>query len=366
MSEPGWADCYRGRAVLVTGHSGFKGGWLVVWLKKLGARVSGLALEPARGQPALFDLAGIGEGIASNFADIRDAEAVATIVARHQPEVVFHLAAQPLVRASYHEPALTYMTNVMGTVHLLEAVRRTPSVRAVVNVTSDKCYDSRASGRGHSECDPMGGDDPYSSSKGAAELVTAAYRRSYFSDDGGPALASARAGNVFGGGDWAADRLVPDIVRAAASGEALRLRHPDAIRPWQHVLEPLYGYLLLGARLGADRQAYAEGWNFAPDDASAVTVAELARLWSAAWGPGGPSIEIDQSPPHVPETKVLRLDASKARARLGWAPQFSLDDAVRLTVKWYRSYYQGGGSMREFTERQIAGYMARLTEEASR
>ena len=286
-------------------------------------------------------------------------------MARLRPEVVFHLAAQPLVHTSYHEPALTYMTNVMGTVHLLEAVRRTPSVRAVVNVTSDKCYGSRASARSHRECDPMGGDDPYSSSKGAAELVTAAYRRSYFGDDGGPALASARAGNVFGGGDWAADRLVPDIVRAAASGEALCLRHPDAIRPWQHVLEPLYGYLLLGAHLDTDRQAYAEGWNFAPDDTNAVTVAELVRLWSSTWGAGGPSIEIGQSPGQVPETKVLRLDASKARRRRGWAPQFSLDDAVRLTVDWYRSYYQGGGSMRDFTERQITCYMARLIEEAS-
>lgn len=366
MTRRGWADYYRGRTVLVTGHTGFKGGWLVTWLKLLGARVVGLALEPDRRQPALFDVAGVGEDMASHIADIRDLDAVKTVFKRYTLEMVFHMAAQSIVRVSYREPVDTYMTNVMGTVHVLEAARLTPSMKAVVNVTSDKCYENNEWPWGYRETDPMGGADPYSASKGAAELVTAAYRRSFFSAPEGPVLASVRAGNVIGGGDWAEDRVVPDIARAVARGQAVTLRNPHAVRPWQHVLEPLCGYLLLGSRLGTDGLTFAEGWNFGPGDDSVVTVQELAERIVEAWGPDAPVLKLGAAGPEPDEATLLRLDISKARTRLDWQPVLTLQDAVQLTVEWYRSYHRARKSMREVMERQITDYMERATDQGQR
>ena len=269
------ADFWRGRRVFLTGHTGFKGGWLALWLQRLGADVTGYALDPPT-TPSLFAVARVGAGMRSIINDIRDAETLAQAMREAQPEIVIHMAAQPLVRYSYQAPVETYATNVMGTVHLLEAVRQTDSVRAVVNVTSDKCYENREWVWGYRENEPMGGYDPYSNSKGCAELVTAAYRNSYFNpaqySQHGVALASARAGNVIGGGDWAEDRLIPDILRAIAAGEAVNIRSPHAIRPWQHVLEPLSGYLLLAQRLIEDGPAHAEGWNFGPSEEDARPV----------------------------------------------------------------------------------------------
>ena len=311
------ARFWRGTKVLVTGHTGFKGAWLSAWLAGMGASVTGVALPPET-SPNLFDLLGLARDVDSLLRDVRDLEAMQGVFRSAQPEVVFHLAAQALVRRSYADPVQTYATNLMGTVHVLEAARATPSVRAVVNVTSDKCYENRETQHAYRETDAMGGHDPYSSSKGAAELITSAYRRSFFATDG-KLLASARAGNVIGGGDWSEDRLIPDCVRAFSAGRDLVLRDPLAVRPWQHVLEPLAGYLLLAERLAAGEAAAADAWNFGPDDADSASVGrvvnEIVRLWggSARWR------QDDIAQPH--EAHLLRLDVSKARQQLGWRPR---------------------------------------------
>jgi CDP-glucose 4,6-dehydratase len=355
------AGFWKSRRVFVTGHTGFKGSWLVLWLQSLGAEVCGYSLAPPT-NPNLFSLLHLDSTLRSVRGDVRDLDSLKTAVHDFAPEVVLHMAAQPLVRLSYQEPVETYATNVLGTVHLLEAVRQTRSVRSVVVVTSDKCYENREWEQPYQEHEAMGGHDPYSSSKGCAELVTSAYRRSYFHPDKWNshqvAVASARAGNVIGGGDWASDRLIPDIVRAWAKGDAVTIRNPEAVRPWQHVLEPLSGYLLLAERLCVDGPKFAEGWNFGPAESDARPVRYLADSMTKLWGDG--ARWVDDSRTHVHEANLLRLDSSKACKRLSWTPRWSLDEALSNTVRWYRDFYKGE-PMRERSLRQIEAYMQPAT-----
>ncbi|MFO0868815.1 MAG: CDP-glucose 4,6-dehydratase [Pirellulales bacterium] len=346
---------WSGRRVLVTGHTGFKGSWLALWLQRMGAHVCGLALAPPT-QPSLFDRAGVAAGLVDLRVDVRDADAVRQALTDHPPEIIFHLAAQPLVRLSYADPVTTYATNVMGTVHLLEAARRVASLRSVVVVTSDKCYENREWNWGYRESDPLGGHDPYSSSKGCTELVAAAYRRSFFSTAATPVgLATVRAGNVIGGGDWAADRIVPDILRALQRDESILVRNPRAIRPWQHVLEPLRGYLTLAQQLTEHPADWSEGWNFGPSEEDARPVEELVERAIALWGSGAWHTPLDRRPLH--EARRLKLDCSQAQERLGWRPRLNLDAALRLTVEWHRAE-QAGVDMRDFTWRQIEEYQS--------
>jgi CDP-glucose 4,6-dehydratase len=345
-------DFWRERRVLVTGHSGFKGTWLALWLQALGARVTGFS-SGLPTQPSLHDLARVGEGMENIEGDVRDAESVARAVAASRPEVIVHMAAQSLVRRSFVEPRATYETNVLGTVNVLDAVRlHGGDVRAVVNVTSDKCYENREWEWGYREDEPMGGHDPYSNSKGCAELVTSAFRSSFFADPNGPRIASARAGNVIGGGDWGEDRLVPDIMRAALAGEPARVRNPNSIRPWQHVLNPLSGYLVLAQAL-FDSPEHAAGWNFGPaeDDARPVgwLVERIAELWPAQlrW-------TLDEGP-HPHEARYLKLDSSRARLRLGWRPPVGLDEALASIVEWYQALHDGA-DMRAVTLAQIEAF----------
>jgi len=344
---------WAGRSVFVTGHTGFKGAWLALWLTVLGARVAGYALKPPS-SPSLWEMAGSLDGISSTIADIRDEHSLSEAIVRAEPEIIFHLAAQSLVRPSYANPVETYSTNVMGTVNVLQAARHTPSVRAIVNVTSDKCYQNLETGQAYREEDPMGGRDPYSSSKGCAELVTSAFRASFFAEMGSPGLASGRAGNVIGGGDWADDRIVPDVVRAALAGRPVRVRNPGAIRPWQHVLEPLSGYLVLAQRLHESPRDYAEGWNFGPDEEGAVPVAEIVSTIAELWGDSA-TWEADKGP-HPHEAHFLRLDSTKARSRLGWRPRLAIRTALEWTVDWYKSQSQGRDA-RMLTIAQIERYM---------
>jgi CDP-glucose 4,6-dehydratase len=354
LVNPAWA----GRNVLVTGDTGFKGSWLALWLAAMGARVTGFALPPPT-EPSLFEMAGVGDVVNHVEGDIRDLAALRAAVEQARPEMVFHLAAQPLVRLSYGEPVETYATNVMGTVHVLEAVRQAGGVKAVVCVTSDKCYENREWAWPYRESDAMGGHDPYSSSKGAAELAISAWRRSYWQDQG-PALASVRAGNVIGGGDWAADRLVPDLVRAFEAGAAPLVRSPDSVRPWQHVLGALHGYLLLAERLLAGERQFADGWNFGPSDEDARPVRWIVERMRAAWGDGAPPPEADTAPrPH--EAGLLRLDSSRARGELGWRPALDLGCAIEWIVEWHKAVSRGEDA-RVVTLDQIARYRA-LTKE---
>jgi CDP-glucose 4,6-dehydratase len=323
---------WAGRRVFLTGHTGFKGSWAALWLQRMGAKVTGFALSPPT-TPALFEVARVADGMTSIMGDIRDREALERALVDADPEIVIHLAAQPLVRASYDDPVGTYATNVMGTVHLLEAVRRAPSVRACVVVTTDKCYENREWAWGYREDEPMGGHDPYSNSKGCAELVVSAWRRSFFAE-GKVALASGRAGNVIGGGDWAADRLIPDILRAVAAGEPVLIRNPLAIRPWQHVLEPLSGYLVLAQALWTG--AAAEAWNFGPRDDDARPVQWIVERMCAAWGEGAGWTRDESVQPH--EARYLKLDISKAREGLRWEPRWNLPQALESIVAWHRAW----------------------------
>ncbi len=343
---------WAGKRVLITGHTGFKGSWLCLWLQSMGAKVHGLALAPST-TPSLFHEADVAAGMqSSTLGDIRDLSTVLATMQACQPEVVIHMAAQALVRYSYQAPVETYASNVMGTVHVLESARQTGGVRAVVNVTSDKCYENRELDRGYREDEPMGGFDPYSSSKGCAELVSTAYRRSFLKD-AGIALATARAGNVIGGGDWATDRLIPDVLRALSRHEVVLIRHPQAIRPWQHVLEPLAGYLLLAQRLHAQGQTDAEGWNFGPADEDARPVQWVVERLCEAWGPD--AAWTPQLGAHPHEAQCLKLDISKALHRLNWAPQWPLVEALRLITDWHRSWIAGVPA-RDLCMRQIALY----------
>jgi CDP-glucose 4,6-dehydratase len=353
---------WQGRKVFLTGHTGFKGSWLSLWLHDLGAQVTGYALEPPT-SPSLFELARVAELLDSVIADVRDIERLKSVMATAAPEVVIHMAAQPLVRDSYKIPVETYSINVMGTVHLLEAVRNCPSVRAVVNVTTDKVYENREWLWGYREEEPFGGYDPYSNSKGCSELVTAAFRSSYFNraDYGrhGVAIASARAGNVIGGGDWAVDRLVPDVIRAIMAGEKVQIRNPHAIRPWQHVLEPLSGYLVLAQRLYEEGPYFAEGWNFGPPDDDVQSVEWLVRTLCEKWGKDAGYFIDHGDHPH--EANYLKLDCSKARARLGWRPRWDLEAAVDRIVSWSRQYV-AGGDLRSECRQQILEYGRALND----
>ena len=345
-------DFWRERRVLVTGHSGFKGTWLALWLQSLGARVTGFS-SGLPTHPSLHDLARVGEGMESIEGDVRDAESVARAVAASRPEVIVHMAAQSLVRRSFVEPRETYATNVMGTVNVLDAVRRHgEGVRAVVNVTSDKCYENREWEWGYREDEPMGGHDPYSNSKGCAELVTSAFRSSFFADPDGPRIASARAGNVIGGGDWGEDRLVPDIMRAALAGEPARVRNPNSIRPWQHVLNPLSGYLVLAQALFQSPER-AAGWNFGPAEQDARPVGWLVERIAELW-PAELRWTLDDGP-HPHEARYLKLDSSRARQQLGWRPLVGLHEALQSIVEWYQAL-RDGADMRAVTLGQIEAF----------
>ena len=352
---------YAGKRVLVTGHTGFKGGWLTVWLSALGADTTGLALEPSTSLSFFSDVSVV-DLCHHNIGDIRDADLVRSKVHEARPDIIFHLAAQSLVRRSYDEPLETLQTNVMGTANVLEAIRAERRPCAVVIVTSDKCYENREWVHGYRENDPMGGHDVYSMSKGATELVVQSWRRSFFPPerfgDHGVALASARAGNVIGGGDWAKDRIVPDAVRALAAGKLVPVRNPGSIRPWQHVLEPLGGYLLLGARLlGGEAPSYCEAWNFGPAPESTRPVSDVVRAMVECWGSGSWVAAPEAAAVH--ETGLLRLCIEKAFARLGWSPLWGLREAVAKTAEWYRAREDGarGEALRQLCLRQIDAYL---------
>ena len=351
---------YRNRTVLITGHTGFKGAWLSLWLHHLGSNVIGYALKPPT-RPSLFELCDLNRKMTSVEGDVRDFGHLKNVIQKYKPEIIFHLAAQSLVRRSYSDPLETYSTNVMGTVHLLEAVRQIGGVRAVINVTSDKCYENREWVWGYRENDPMGGHDPYSSSKGCAELITAAYTKSYFNPEHhekyGVSLASVRSGNVIGGGDWAEDRLLPDCMKALLGNRPIVIRYPDAVRPWQHVLEPLFGYLLLGQHLYEDGPTFAGAWNFGPEDESGKPVRWIVERIVEIWG-GKASWEVDQSL-HPHEAHTLKLDCSKAKLRLGWYPQWDLEIGLQKTIEWYKAYHSHDNVFMT-TVGQIGDYEERL------
>ncbi len=347
---------WRNKKVFITGHTGFKGSWLALWLHSLGAQVTGYALKPPT-DPSLFDLARVGDLLSSILADIRDLGTLKEKIGQAQPEIVIHMAAQPIVRDSYENPVETYSANVMGTVHLLEAVRKCPGVKSVINVTTDKCYENREWVWGYRENEPLGGYDPYSNSKACSELVTASFRDSFFNGQNysshGVALASARSGNVIGGGDWANDRLVPDCIRSLLRGEKIRIRNPLATRPWQHVLEPLGGYLLLAQKLYEKGPDFAEAWNFGPEDSDARPVEWIVKEICSRWGEGT-GYEFDRGDqPH--EARYLKLDWSKAKSRLGWRPRWNLERAMDKVLEWVRAYRKGE-DLRETCWKQIRAY----------
>jgi CDP-glucose 4,6-dehydratase len=395
-----FSNTYQNKAVLITGHTGFKGSWLAIWLKELGADVVGYSLDPPS-EPNNFEATRLQEKITHIHGDIRDLDRLMETFKKYQPEFVFHLAAQPLVRLSYDEPKMTFDTNVGGTVNVFEAVRKTPSVKVLINITSDKCYENREWVWGYRENDPLGGHDPYSASKGCAELVFSAYLKSFFSNSGdmtreirghepnssefgvvspdfeisqgscprnsqistsGPRLgaASARAGNVIGGGDWGADRLVPDCIRALSRHQPIGIRSPHAVRPWQHVLEPLGGYLLLGAALRQAPEKYSGVWNFGPDDGSHLTVAAMADRLITYWGSGAWDDLSDPKALH--EAKLLKLNCDKAHAELNWHSVLTIDECLQMTAKWYKTFYAGASneSTYKFCTQQIAEYAESL------
>jgi CDP-glucose 4,6-dehydratase len=347
---------WRGKRVLVTGHTGFKGSWLCLWLESLNAEAFGLALPPLK-SPALFHEARVSESTISILGDIRDYETVQRAMQQAQPEIVIHMAAQPLVRYSYQEPIETYATNVMGTAHVLEVARKVGTVRAVINVTTDKCYENKEWIWGYRENEPMGGHDPYSSSKACSELVTNAYRRSFY-ESAGIALASARAGNVIGGGDWAEDRLVPDILRAFEKKQPVVIRYPHAIRPWQHVLEPLSGYLQLAEKLHQNGNAYSGAWNFGPNDHDAKPVEWIVEQMTRKWGADATWTQDDGDRPH--EADYLKLDISKAKCHLGWQPSLNLDQALGMIVDWHKAW-RAGADMYKHTKQQVKNFVGKTT-----
>lgn len=332
-------DFWRGKRVFVTGHTGFKGSWLCLWLHKMGAIVQGYALEPVT-DPSLFIETELGKLIETETGDIRDAEQLAQSMQQFKPDIVFHLAAQSLVRLSYESPLETYSTNVLGTVSVFEAVRKVATVKAVINVTSDKCYENQEWHWAYRESEPMGGYDPYSASKGCAELITSSYRRSFFNperyQEHGCALASVRAGNVIGGGDWSSDRLMPDVLKAFSNNQVVVIRNPQAIRPWQHVLEPLAGYLVLAERLYTEGMAFAQAWNFGPKEANAQTVECLVKHLAAIWGENAQWKYDDTPQPH--EAHFLKLDCSKAKALLAWQPVWGLEESLTRIFNWHKAW----------------------------
>lgn len=352
-----YSKYFKGKKVLLTGHTGFKGSWAALWLLEMGADVVGYSLAPDQ-NPALFETLGLEKDLKHYQEDIRNAEAVHKVFRDEQPEIVLHYAAQPLVRRSYKEPHETFATNIMGTVNLLEAVRATDSVRTVVNVTTDKCYENKEWVYGYRETDPLGGYDPYSASKAGAEIVTASYRNSFFNpkDHGKThqvALASARAGNVIGGGDWSEDRLVPDCIRFLKDGQPIVIRNPLATRPWQHVLEPVSGYFHLATKLMDNPQEFAQAWNFGPDDGSNINVGTLTEKVISFWGSG--SVEHDKSH-QAHEAQLLKLDLSKTKSQLKYFPVLDIDETLKMTVDWYKEYLDNEGRIRDFTVKQIKSY----------
>ncbi len=330
---------WKGKKVFLTGHTGFKGSWLSLWLQNMGASVKGYSLKPNT-KPALYNEANVADDMESEIGDIRNLDQITKSIVKFSPDVLIHMAAQPLVRLSYQEPVNTYSTNVLGTVNVLESARKCSNLKAIVSVTTDKCYENKEWEWGYRENEPMGGHDPYSSSKGCAELVTSAYRRSFFSSNDGPSLASARAGNVIGGGDWSEDRLVPDILRSIEKSEPLLIRNPRSTRPWQHVLEPLSAYLVLAQELFLNGDKFAEAWNFGPKDEDCKTVGWVADKMTKSWGINL-SQTIDKSNnPH--EAGFLKLDCSKAAKRLNWQPQFNIKKTIDLLIEWHKIYISGG------------------------
>ena len=349
---------WQGKTVLITGHTGFKGSWLALWLQQLNANVIGFAL-PAKTSPNLFYLANVAHRMTNIEGDICDYALLHEVIEKYKPEIIIHMAAQSLVRYSYQQPVETYATNLMGTLHLLEAARHQQNhIRVIINVTSDKCYENKDQGCDFKESDPLGGHDPYSSSKACAELVTAAYRDSYFKLSQTLGVATVRAGNVIGGGDWADDRLIPDFVRACLQQQKCVIRYPDAIRPWQHVLDPLYGYLVLAEKLYIEPNRYAEAWNFGPNEAGAKPVKWITEYLAALWGDNSPSIIMTaQKSPH--EAQYLKLDCSKTQAKLKWKPHWPLEKALAETVNWYKKY-QLGHDLQAVSLAQIADYQSNV------
>lgn len=350
-------EFWKNKNVLITGHTGFKGSWLSLWLQEMGANVVGVSLDPPT-NPSIYEQARVGKDMQSLRADIRDLDNLKKIFKKYKPEIVFHLAAQPLVRYSYREPVETYQTNVMGTLNILEAIRSIDSVRAAVMITTDKCYENREWEWGYRENEPMGGHDPYSSSKGCAELLIASYRDSYFPAAGynkhKTAIASVRAGNVIGGGDWAEDRLIPDIIRSVLTKDSVHIRNPNSIRPWQHVLEPLDGYLVLAEKLFVSGEQYAEAWNFGPKEEDAKSVQWIVDKMTKLWADDASWVVDDGDHPH--EANYLKLDCSKAHTKLGWWPKWSLECALEKIVEWHKEEKKGS-DMKLFSLNQIESYM---------
>ncbi|UCB56945.1 MAG: CDP-glucose 4,6-dehydratase [Candidatus Omnitrophota bacterium] len=357
-------DFYKNKRVLISGHTGFKGAWLSLWLKELGANVTGYALEPPS-KPNLFEAIGLEDKITHIIGDIRDQDKLTSVFHDFKPEFVFHLAAQPLVRFSYREPRLTYETNIIGTVNLLEAVRKTSSVRVTINITSDKCYENKEVAYGYKETDPVGGYDPYSSSKGCAELVTTTYRRSFFNPDKHNehkvALSSVRAGNVIGGGDWGQDRIIPDCIKSLSENKTILIRNPKTVRPWQYVLECLSGYLWLGVLMHNDGRLYSSAWNFGPDDKEILTVEDIVSSVIKHWGNGDYSV--DKSI-HPHEAGLLKLDCTKASTFLKWKPIYDVHTALEETVKWYKEYHNSNDSEQMYAA--VLNYLTRYIEHAKK